>query len=514
MASDDSRWKFIAITLAIGFLLFQLYQMELFNVGKFHHEDLVHIVDVEGENQDPCPFINNTEEILQLPPVKQQEKSEDMKEIIVIRASQPIDDNNHKLDLSFLDAPFYKDRIFKSNTELFKNNRFLNPFQDFMQFQRKENSKSPGNFIFFDFNASDPALLYCSDIDKAGIGNFLAQYWASRGIAYLLGMNFKMIQNKDYDRCWKDAQTEMFDKYFNNNPDKILWCYYLPKYCNDSIYENHYLSNIDRNKINVFILQIIESFTHKESGKKKYSYKSRYRLLYYNPLFLPILVNEAQFALNQYFNDREKPKFNSKQDVVIHIRCGDILSAGGNEYGFMTLKFYDKAFEIIKANNIDNDNKNKTIWILSQLGDNSLRADDLLGKNNLERKNTDGCNHVVLNVIKRIQEETTIFNEYLIMIEGNNPLNVDFYRMANAPNLICGMSTFCEQAALSNNNNVILPIYGPWIDLKDMIEHGNVWIPDNHYFVNNSLHSLELSSQQIGKNKMNPQQIVDHIMTH
>ena len=51
----------------------------------------------------------------------------------------------------------------------------------------------------------------------------------------------------------------------------------------------------------------------------------------------------------------------------------------------MTAKFYEKAFEIIRNGDADN-NSNKTLWILSQLGDNSLRPDELLGpKNQRER---------------------------------------------------------------------------------------------------------------------------------
>ena len=31
------------------------------------------------------------------------------------------------------------------------------------------------------------------------------------------------------------------------------------------------------------------------------------------------------------------------------------------------------------------------------------------------------------------------------MIEGNNPLNDDFYRMANAPYLVCGIQHFVNK---------------------------------------------------------------------
>ena len=45
---------------------------------------------------------------------------------------------------------------------------------------------------------------------------------------------------------------------------------------------------------------------------------------------MPILIKDARFALDQYFKNHETPKFNSNQDVVMHIRCGDILGTGGN----------------------------------------------------------------------------------------------------------------------------------------------------------------------------------------
>eukprot|EP00486_Rosalina_sp_Unknown_P011997 CAMPEP_0201588348 /NCGR_PEP_ID=MMETSP0190_2-20130828/154002_1 /ASSEMBLY_ACC=CAM_ASM_000263 /TAXON_ID=37353 /ORGANISM="Rosalina sp." /LENGTH=133 /DNA_ID=CAMNT_0048040319 /DNA_START=68 /DNA_END=466 /DNA_ORIENTATION=+ len=133
MASNDSKWKFIAITLAIGFLLFQLYQMELFSVGKFHED----IINIEAENRDPCTNSNepqmgisannsNTDILNKLQSdthptgsptqqvilVNQEQKIEPLKSIketIVIRAPSKQDSNN-KLDLSFLDAPYYKDR--------------------------------------------------------------------------------------------------------------------------------------------------------------------------------------------------------------------------------------------------------------------------------------------------------------------------------------------------------------------------------------------------------------------
>ena len=60
----DSRWKFIAITLAIGFLLFQLYQMELnSDIGKFkfYHQDTVSMTNTD--HHDPCMTmaVNNSD---------------------------------------------------------------------------------------------------------------------------------------------------------------------------------------------------------------------------------------------------------------------------------------------------------------------------------------------------------------------------------------------------------------------------------------------------------------------
>eukprot|EP00483_Globobulimina_turgida_P013741 UN13767 len=184
-----------------------------------------------------------------------------------------------------------------------------------------------------------------------------------------------------------------------------------------------------------------------------------------------ILITETSHALDLYFDPVEHNKntlpdavFNSNKDIVIHFRCGDILSAGGSEYGFMTISYFKIAFDLIQ-NELDMPFESDTrIFFVSQLGENSLRADVLLGQQNLERKNLNGCRQVVYKYVEALQSLVSPAN---ITINGNNPLNVDFYRMVHAPVLICSMSTFCEEAGQANTNNVILPMWGPWNDLNE-----------------------------------------------
>eukprot|EP01083_Nonionella_stella_P145175 454424_1 len=398
------------------------------------------------------------------------------------------------LNLSFLDAQYYKSNIFNG-----KANKFLRPFEDFMSMPGRPAQGYRPNYIYFDMEYDNPKLIYCAGINLAGIGNHLAQYWTARAVAFWMGYDFVMMNSYDDDRCWQDAASEMYDKYWSNN----TWSSYLIKSNNESVYDEFNTNNRARQRIWLWITQSVTQLD-KEEGKKKYCYKSLIRLFWYNPLYLPIIIRDTHSALDRYFDIHPIDKVLGHNDVVIHFRCGDILSAGGDEYGFMTLQYYKEAFSNWSLT------ENTVVHLLSQLGDQSLRSDDNLGKHNLERKNRNGCNDIVTAYVAELHK---IVSPARILIHGNNALSTDFHMMVDAPLLICSESTFCEQAALANTNSVVMPIYGPWIDLGKM-RAGGIWTPSNHKFISNSLTQMTLSSSRVTSKKMNPTQIVEYLITH
>merc|ERR1712176_797443 len=137
---------------------------------------------------------------------------------------------------------------------------------------------------------------------------------------------------------------------------------------------------------------------------------------------MPILIQNTHDALNGYFEHNtiaSKPTFASERDIVIHFRCGDILSAGGKEYGFMTIKYFEKALDIIKNDLNVSIDEGMSIYFLSQLGTNSLRPDELLGEYNLERKNVDGCNVIAHGMVKGLEQ---MYAPSKVLINGNNPM--------------------------------------------------------------------------------------------
>ena len=277
------------------------------------------------------------------------------------------------------------------------------------------------------------------------------------------------------------------------------------------------LSNIERDRIYIWVTQTIINI--EGNLEKLFPFKSVYRLLYYNPIMINLIIQDTHNALDRYFesmknvghtqNKLADPLWTSDRDIVIHFRCGDVLSERKTTYGFVTSLYFQRAFEIISelygTNSLFEDTPNITIWFLSQLGKNSLRR-----TMNQERKNANGCNQLVYGYVKELQK---MVSPATIVINGNDLLSVDFYRMVYAPNLICSMSSFCESAALANANNVIMPIYGPWWKLPEMIE-GGIWYPPNHHIINNSEEYMILSSFNISSKQMNVSQITEYLISH
>eukprot|EP01083_Nonionella_stella_P029038 80025_1 len=403
--------------------------------------------------------------------------------------------SNVALNLSFLDASYYKSKVFGHDAP----NKFINIFKDFLSMPGNPRNHYTPTYIFFDMEYNNPRLIYCAGISLAGIGNHLAQYWTARAVGFWLGYDFQMMDNAKDQRCWEGGAIDMHDKYFSNT----TWSYYLPKHSHDSVYSHYATDNAARHRIFLWITQTLVALA-KRDGWIKYCYKGMIRLFWYNELYVRTVIRDTHRALDQYFasTDTSVPVIGAN-DAVIHFRCGDILQAGGNEYGFMTIAYYKQAFMNWKWT------EDTTVHLLTQLGNNSLRTDDLLGLN-LERRNQDKCTQIATEYVVELQK---LVMPAQIVIHGNDLMDDDFYMMVHAPLLICSESTFCGQAALANTNHVVMPIYGPWLALEEMID-GGIWTPTNHRFIRNSLTQFTLSSSKLNKNNMNTTQVVQYLVTH
>ncbi len=124
----------------------------------------------------------------------------------------------------------------------------------------------------------------------------------------------------------------------------------------------------------------------------------------------------------------------AQNDVVIHLRCGDILSAGGTEYGLSTTHFYQHAATLLSGELT----ANSTVYLLSQLSNASARLFDHPTQKNqahnfVERDNMGKCDQIVHFVAGQLKK---VFAPASVVIVGNGTANEDFLRMVHAPNLI------------------------------------------------------------------------------
>jgi len=231
--------------------------------------------------------------------------------------------------------------------------------------------------------------------------------------------------------------------------------------------------------------------------------------MYYNPFFQRIVNYEMTNALAQFYeiNNRKVPNIADFKDIVIHIRCGDVIKGMYDlwplrEYGFLTMNYYKYAVQFIVKYEMEI-TTNTTVHIISQLNNNSLR-------NANEQTYAPYCNYLINHIINhRTNGLRKIFFPAKIKIGNGFDANDDYYRMLNAPILFCSPSTFCFNAALGNINGiVIMPSIGPWlgswVDLSILRNDSDIEYPNYNYIYSTSSNSNETNLKFIFKTELLP----------
>merc|ERR1712013_658230 len=188
-------------------------------------------------------------------------------------------------------------------------------------------------------------------------------------------------------------------------------------------------------------------------------------------------------------------------DVVIHIRCGDVMrglpSMTGRdwEYGFLTMAHYEWVMRTALQSRFGIDwmeriTENTTVWVLSQLTRNSAR--------NGELSFIADCDYLVHYLVEHGLQP--LFAPARVRVVYDSDRNEDFYRILRAPLVFCSPSTFCFNAAMANVDGIVVtPNRGPWLDLiASGDSNDSALIPGNQLIVDtmrNGWHCNELDTK-------------------
>eukprot|EP01084_Bolivina_argentea_P124502 220611_1 len=380
------------------------------------------------------------------------------------------------------------------------------------------------HYIFIDLNTTynySCTLTFCCTVGGLGIGNVLSQYWLARSLSYFMQCDFQMFSGLNKSDLCNSLRFGSSGRHRTGLQKKMFnpkhFAYYLPKIwtpniTNYKLYRSHFDINANMEFI-LYMLYHAGPFKSNEHGY--FPYTTNERLLYYNTQFIQnIALYDTQNAFKSYhkFLKYERKSINAP-DIVIHYRCGDLLSRRNAAlYGLLSMSFYNKSFEIIskyyKGNTI------KNIWILTQFGTKALLTESMWGRNKRAVDQAQDFSKILVDeffVPALYDLVNSFYNGVNITVFGNNDVGDDVYSFVNAPVLICSLSSFCTTTALGNENLVIMP-QGALYNQTEII---NVEIPSNHKLINIDMENgMLLTTVEIVDNKMSIFSVGRYIVDH
>eukprot|EP01084_Bolivina_argentea_P295107 507988_1 len=304
------------------------------------------------------------------------------------------------------------DEFSSSSERLIASDTFFDHIDDYGLKLMQLNISNSTNSIFIHHQIEGYRLHYeyhllehtlCHD-EGGGLGNILNKYWGGRAIAYFLNYDFK----------WNTCKKLPHDK------QKFFFSF-LPKQ----------QQNYNKSMSNYLML-----FADRNKYHTQYIHPSSLLFLYYNKYYPHIIKNDYENAFQQYYESNNKSHelkhmFTSDNDIVIHIRCGDLLYYMSLDiddnplphYGFLTANYlkYSVTNGITTAFDIDwiknKISENTTIFIVSQLTKGSLR--------NHENIYAKQCNYLVKSLINN--SFALFFQPAKIKIMYDTDINNDFY---------------------------------------------------------------------------------------
>ena len=314
----------------------------------------------------------------------------------------------------------------------------------------KSNKKYEINNKFI-INISDRLIIYELCKTAQGYGNGLSVYWGVRSLSFWMNYKFAI-------QC---------DDYFKHLEKKKLMSAFLP-----------FKTNITHssNKKNEIYYPLIDRVPKQHTV----IHTTSLLLLYYNQYFQKIMHSEMKTAIIDYYNFNDKTVNNNfnKNDITIHIRCGDVLQIMHKtknwDYGFLTLNYYKYIMNV--TNWKSKITENTTIYILSQLNKKGVRKGEIQTLND--------CNYLINYIVDNGLNK--IFKPGKIKIMYDTDVNDDYYRMLNTPFLICSPSTFCFNVGAANINAkyVIIPNRGAWFNFINIDpNYRNNFTINNQYII-------------------------------
>ena len=379
-------------------------------------------------------------------------------------------------------------------------------------------------------------LKFCNGVPTR-LGNVLSGYWTARSIAYFLGVQFELVEPHKYaqQRCVNRLSNErvkrvaryFFDqeyvvkyrKSLKGNQDKeniydgLYWSQYLAKSVTQNSILIDYQHLMDKDiylEIIEWVYSVIRHVKFEDLSiangfeTKQLTYLSDFRLLWENPLYFNhVLIPSIHDAFNEYMlfiynktsEEIRDDIFTSDKDIVLHYRCGDIALVDNlKRHGFLSMSYYKEALDRSGWNKYLNSNQeNLTVWVVTQ--QNNYKCVQIV----------EAAMPSIIELFKPARVEI-VKHKQTFGIEGVKAQNMDFFRMANAPLLLCSTSTFCDQAAIGNINQVMFPSIGCWIGWYKNPQH---WHPEYHHYIDVDNETLLLNP-----GRFNVQYIIDFILNH
>ena len=245
-----------------------------------------------------------------------------------------------------------------------------------------------------------------------------------------------------------------------------------------------------------------------------YPWDSDYKLFYLNDVFRESVVAPDTEYVFRHFKGSlhiEKMEDFGANDIVIHIRCGDIMSNGKYYSGFQTFDFYRQSLaEIMRRHNASEFSvESGRVFVLLQLVGVKEVGGDVTNPHAVRSEDDRNCQLFADELIPKMRELIVEPMGYSLHLISTGTLHEDYYRLMTAPNVICGTSTFCMAATLSNVNAtvVIWPARPTQPGPMPMAQH---------YAVGNivELENVWIRSTVITNKKMNGTQVARYVVSH
>ncbi len=267
------------------------------------------------------------------------------------------------------------------------------------------------------------AHTFCLAPSASGLGNSLSDYFLARVIARLSGARFAVS-----NRC------EFYD--FNG---------YLPvKVPAPQENDPHDYWPAPPPRVSSRWLRRMARHLGKRSRTKHEFFHASPISPYLLRWFGPAITRDLRLAQDTYWQERPDTRPQSTEhDIVIHFRCGDIISGEFTKwgYGFPCVEYYARA--VLAA--LYEDPTPRNLWVLL----NTKRRDDTPYSNECETF-VDDMTKLVTRTLGSRHKQTYIISD--------GTVSEDFYRISNAYLFIGSISTFSLWGALGNGRNSVLPI--------------------------------------------------------